>query len=187
MNNQAKMGFTLIELLVVVLIIGILAAVALPQYQKAVKKSRLSEVGTTLSAINRAMNVYLLENPTGGYVKLSGKRKQAELDLALPCEAEDDDKCYTKIGAWQYSCSGNTCSVELYTQYYGNKSTGNKWLDQEHLVWDKKGEENLKFFPGAGTLGNSTPDICRWWLSMYGIDGMAKLGDLRDPGCNSYL
>ena len=60
-NNKA---FTLIELLVVVLIIGILAAVALPQYQKAVEKSKAAQAFAMIRTVAAAQEAYHLANGT---------------------------------------------------------------------------------------------------------------------------
>lgn len=65
--KQNMQAFTLIELLVVVLIIGILAAVALPKYQFAVKKARLVQAYTGLQAIRTANEVF--HTATGAYTQ----------------------------------------------------------------------------------------------------------------------
>ena len=70
-------GFTLIELLVVVLIIGILAAVALPQYTKAVEKSRTAEAVTLMGDVLTGERIYQLA--TGTYTS-----NLNALDLEMP-------------------------------------------------------------------------------------------------------
>ena len=61
-NRKKEEGFTLIELLVVIIIIGILAAIALPSFLNQANKAKQSEGKQYLSAINKGQQAYYVEN-----------------------------------------------------------------------------------------------------------------------------
>ena len=75
--SNSKHGFTLIEMLVVVLVIGILAAVAIPQYQTAVDRARLTRYITLVKALAEARQRLYMS--TGEW-----KHHFDELDVSLP-------------------------------------------------------------------------------------------------------
>lgn len=98
-------GFTLIELMVVVIIIGILSAIAMPQYQKAVEKARAAEAMTLGKTIIDAQNRSLDAFPND-----SVATKNA-LDVKLSGGEWTDDGVYeTKYFTYTLSENGVTAS-----------------------------------------------------------------------------
>ena len=187
---NAASGFTLVELLVVVLIIGILAAVALPQYNKAVRKARLSEVASTFSSISKGIDAWLLENDgyPSSFVWFSGNGTgsgHAKLDIQQSCATEDSEHCYTKVGEWHYYCESTVCGIWLNTIFKADKSTGNKWLDGGSMVFVKRPNQEWGIFPNAPA--SAQPEICRWWKSMYGADRVVDSVGNASTACNAYF
>ncbi len=62
--NQNKKGFTLVEIMIVVVIIGLLAAMAVPAFQRVRESSQVSAVENNLRQLSSAAAQYFMENPS---------------------------------------------------------------------------------------------------------------------------
>ena len=100
--KKTKKAFTLIELLVVVLIIGILAAIAVPQYQKAVMKANLHRGVSLVESLYQAQQAYYLAH--GDFAT-----DIDALDVSIPKD-ESCEKIHNNLRS-QYKCPFGTVGL----------------------------------------------------------------------------
>jgi prepilin-type N-terminal cleavage/methylation domain-containing protein len=151
MNIINKKAFTLIELLVVVLIIGILAAIALPQYQKAVEKSKIAQAVVLLRSLRDAQQRYLLID--GNYTI-----NLLDLDIEIPGDFVDNATHswnYTLIKDlhFQLENGDNNRVASAYTQEDRNAFNLSIKLDGRFICSSNK----EKYKRLCQTLGKATP------------------------------
>ena len=115
-----KKGFTLIEMLVVVLIIGILAGIALPQYQKAVMKARVASMLPLMRRWYDALQEYKLQH--GSYLDENDVSPNGtDLGVSWPSDWENGN-CIEEY----LSCANDYWSCEINTDDDGSVACGYK-------------------------------------------------------------
>ena len=152
--NTAQKGFTLIELMIVVAIIGILAAIAIPQYQNYIAKSQVSRVMGEVGAMRTATETCLNDGKTAtecdfGWTNsnLIGAATTNTLQTGLVATFNDDG------------------SATLVAQFGNNAATAIKQASKRNLTWSRTAAGawactttvETKFQPtGCGTVAASS-------------------------------
>ena len=150
---KSNKGFTLVELLVVVLIIGILAAMAMPAYFKAVERARVSEAETLIGTVANAQQRYKMK--TGRYTET-----WTALDVA-PQGAPAEDTYHTKGNG------GNGFAITLVGTAAGSGNTSGVRATREgtgqykyviYKLYDKPGKAMCK--PDTGATKTDDEALC---------------------------
>lgn len=133
-----KQGFTLIELLVVVLIIGILSAIALPQYEKSVNKARGAEALIAAKTIADSANLFFLERrqypaalseltikaPSLEYFWLRADQNGAASKYKIELESNTDDATIVVLCS-RGKVTGRYCTGAACEDFFSCKTSSN--------------------------------------------------------------
>lgn len=122
-------GFTLIELLMAVLIVGVLSAVAVPQYTKAIERSRATEAMNLVKSINDAVYAYAAGRSSGACPTTF-----RQLSITLPTEDDNTDTITTKN--FEYKLNGATAATVPGTHCAGVLATRINGGRYDYEIWN---------------------------------------------------
>lgn len=140
MKAQMQKGFTLIELMIVVAIIGILAAIAIPQYQNYVGKANFASGLSTLSSLKTNIESYIMEEG-----EFPSDTEMTAADLGMTTDASD-------LGTIALTDSGDGEGTAAFTFSKGNPGINGKVITLSRDadgVWTCESDADDKYVRGC--------------------------------------
>ncbi len=145
---MTKRGFTLLEMLIVVIIIGVLASIALPQYIKTLEKARAAEAVTNIGSIRVSIDRYYYENDfdlTGATLPASGA---CTLDIGNPNDVTN------KLYSYAISGLSGAGAERAYTVTATRTAGG----DTYNVWWVQTDNNTGALYKSANLGGTGLPD-----------------------------
>ena len=131
--NTAQKGFTLIELMIVVAIIGILAAIAIPQYQNYIAKSQVSRVVSETGAVKTAIETCLLDGKTAANCNIGWTK--SNLLAATAAATTESTAAATGQGGLTISYPTDGATNATITGTFGQSAA--KILAASTVIWTR--------------------------------------------------